>query len=156
MIDNPSAAIKKSKFKMFDDRNLIFCGLCFSSGFVLTNISFSLSSAPAVETIKSAEPLTSALVASLGGVDSITLPEMGCLLVLISGVLLSTLSKESSSSISLWAFGVVMLSNLSFSLRGLYQKRMPKFSSGAHLQFHLQRIGKLLLRNCDDACIITL
>ena len=92
MIDNPAAALKTSRGGLLDNRNLLLCGLCFSSGFVLTNMSFFLSSAPAVETVKSAEPITSALIATFGGVDTITLSESGCLALLIFGVLLSTVS----------------------------------------------------------------
>jgi len=126
--------------KVSYEKNLILCSLFFSAGFVLTNFSFNLTSAPAVETVKSGEPITSAIIATLGGVDSITIPEVGSLLVLIAGVLLST-SSGAAGEIGARTFGVVMLSNLSFSARGLYQKRMPKFASGAHLQYHMQRIG---------------
>lgn len=132
-------SIKDSKVSY--EKNLILCSLFFSAGFVLTNLSFNLTSAPAVETVKSGEPITSAIIATLGGVDSITIPEAGSLFVLITGVLLST-SSGASGEIGARTFGVVMLSNLAFSARGLYQKRMPKFASGAHLQYHMQQIGK--------------
>lgn len=97
LIDNPAAALKSTKSGWFDNRSLLLCGLFFSGGFVLTNMSFSISSAPVVETVKSAEPITSVLIATLGGVDSITLPESGCLAMLIFGVLLSTVSSTTNT-----------------------------------------------------------
>mmetsp|Transcript_14648 Transcript_14648/g.19114 ORF Transcript_14648/g.19114 Transcript_14648/m.19114 type:complete len:282 (-) Transcript_14648:765-1610(-) len=151
-IDLPAEDAKIASSRgLYENKNLVLCGIFFSSGFVLTNLSFSFSSAPVVETVKSAEPITSTFIAVLGKVDSITISEVGSLLLLMSGVSMSTVSND-SSTFDLTTFGVVMLSNLAFSMRGLYQKRMPKFSSTAHLQFHLQRIGKFIHLQLDIEC----
>jgi len=104
-IDLPAEDAKIASSRgLYENKNLVLCGIFFSSGFVLTNLSFSLSSAPVVETVKSAEPITSTLIAVLGKVDSITISEVGSLLLLMSGVSMSTVSND-SSTFDLTTFG---------------------------------------------------
>eukprot|EP00934_Nitzschia_sp_Nitz4_P002516 Nitzschia sp. Nitz4//scaffold49_size126201//147//2059//NITZ4_003625-RA/size126201-snap-gene-0.48-mRNA-1//1//CDS//3329553098//2506//frame0 len=121
---------------------LVQAGVCFSLGFFATNQGFGGASASFVETIKAAEPITSAILAVSYGLERLSGMEQGSLVGIVVGVLLSTLgnveSTSSSSSLSstsstatstpagswtsFYSCAWVMLSNLSFSFRGLFQK----------------------------------
>jgi drug/metabolite transporter (DMT)-like permease len=110
-------------------RFLILAGICFSLGFLTTNLAFGAASPAFVETIKAAEPITSAILAVTYGIEKLTGLEISSLGGIVTGVLISTLASSSStsssipsSSASLLAAIIVMTSNLCFSLRGLYQK----------------------------------
>lgn len=70
------------------NRLLALTSLSFAVGFLLTNISFSSSSAPFTETIKAAEPLSSALLAAFYRVEDITLGKGTSLLLIVAGVVL--------------------------------------------------------------------
>ena len=152
---------------------LVAAGVFFTLGFLATNLGFQASSASFVETIKAAEPLTSAGLAVGFGLESLTTMEWASLATLIIGVLASTLGNSSqshhshpSSSVtaattisfrdSLLSCGIVMASNLCFSLRGLYQKwyssqEQQKQSSAAsqpkaeELQVQMQQVGVWVL-----------
>ncbi|KAG7356653.1 triose-phosphate transporter family protein [Nitzschia inconspicua] len=109
---------------------LIQAGICFSMGFLATNLAFGVASPAFVETVKAAEPITSAILAVAWKIDTMTPLEVTGLAGIISGVVLSTLGGSSkgsgesdTSTLSMFmACGIVMTSNLCFSLRGLYQK----------------------------------
>ncbi|KAL3919647.1 MAG: hypothetical protein SGILL_003653 [Bacillariaceae sp.] len=112
---------------------LLKTSICFCLGFYTTNLAFRTASSPAfVETIKAAEPITSAILAVTWGIDTMTSLEVVGLAGIITGTLLSTSASSSSSShhsansqsmtALLMACGIVITSNLCFSLRGLYQK----------------------------------
>jgi drug/metabolite transporter (DMT)-like permease len=64
--------------------------LYFTFGFLATNYSFERSSASFVETVKAAEPITSAAVAVGWGIETLGSREVASLLAIVSGVLLST------------------------------------------------------------------
>lgn len=66
-------------------------GIYFAMGFLTTNLSFQRSAAAYVETIKAAEPITSAGIAVLWGIETLSPPEVTSLAAIVSGVLLSTL-----------------------------------------------------------------
>jgi solute carrier family 35 protein E1 len=130
--------------------------ICFSLGFLATNYGFAGSAASFVETVKAAEPLTSATVAAVYGIEIITLPQKVSLGAIIAGVLLSTLGHGGSStsqktlSESIIACAIVMTSNMFFSFRGLYQKLLRRHASAQvlddlNLQFRMQWLGVLLL-----------
>jgi drug/metabolite transporter (DMT)-like permease len=70
--------------------HLILAALYFTFGFLATNYCFERSSASFVETIKAAEPLTSAAVAVAWGIETLGSREVTSLLAIVSGVLLST------------------------------------------------------------------
>jgi drug/metabolite transporter (DMT)-like permease len=149
---------------------LVLAGACFALGFLATNCGFSGSSAAFVETIKAAEPITSAGLAVWWKIESLSQPEVASLASIVAGVLLSTLGnsnggddaadKLSASASTTSSTGVVMASlasclivmaaNLCFSFRGLYQKLFRK-SHPAHvvddlnLQYRMQQIGIGLL-----------
>jgi drug/metabolite transporter (DMT)-like permease len=137
-------------------RELFMAAICFSLGFLATNYGFAGSAASFVETIKAAEPLTSATVAAAHGIETITLQQQASLGTIVAGVLLSTLghggSSASSQSLyeSVLACFIVMASNLFFSFRGLYQKLFRRHATAQalddlNLQFRMQWIGVLLL-----------
>jgi hypothetical protein len=110
---------------------LLKAGICFSLGFYTTNLAFRTATSPAfVETVKAAEPITSATLAVAWGIDTMTPVEMTGLAGIIAGVLLSTSDSPRShhnastqtATALMMACGIIMTSNLCFSLRGLYQK----------------------------------
>jgi len=146
--DNPSwQSIVAAILSEYQPQQLFLAAMYFSCGFLATNYGFASTSASFVETIKAAEPITSATVAVLWGIEVLSHPEMGSLGVIVAGVLLSTLGNggeahpattgavldaetaaaavpmtSSNMSDSLRACLIVMASNLCFSFRGLYQK----------------------------------
>ena len=147
---------------------LLGAGFFFALGFLMTNYGFAGSSATFVETIKAAEPITSATVAVWNGIETLSQPEMASLLAIVCGVVLSTMGNTTapgqssgSSSItgtqsafaqSIQACIIVMIANLSFSFRGLYQKLFRATPEGStqvvddlNLQMRMQQIGVGLL-----------
>jgi len=131
-------------------------------GFLATNFGFLASSAAFVETVKAAEPITSAGVAVLWRIEILSSPEVFSLGSIVTGVLISTLAHGSSTASpdsvglslvqSLQSCMVVMTSNLCFSFRGLYQKLFraspegsPQAIDDMNLQLRMQQIGVLLL-----------
>lgn len=66
----------------------------FSLGFLTTNLSFQRSAASYVETIKAAEPITSAIVAVLWGIETLSSQEVSSLAAIVTGVLLSTVGNS--------------------------------------------------------------
>ena len=101
-------------------------------------MAFGIASPTYVETLKAAEPISSAIFAVCWGIEKLTLLEILGICGIISGVLIScqgtnhtasmvssvsTLEDDLSSNPSLlYATCIVVSSNLCFSLRGLYQK----------------------------------
>jgi hypothetical protein len=165
-----------------DDSNtalveIFYTGLFFALGFVMTNYSFEASSAPLVETIKAAEPITSAFVAVSYGVDTVGAQEGLSLCGIVAGVLVSTFGSSISStgtningsmlpteeavgaSSSLWqvfhSFAIIMISNLCFSFRGLHQKLLRQTREGDKvslndmaLQYRVQGISEFCVYIC--------
>ena len=134
---------------------LFLAASCFTFGFLATNFGFGASSASFVETIKAAEPLTSAGLAVGFGLEDLSDNEWVSLGCIVLGVVFSTLGNSRSATTtvttSLWqsilSCTIVMFSNLCFSLRGLYQKWFQskrKLSAGA-LQCVMQHLGVWLL-----------
>jgi drug/metabolite transporter (DMT)-like permease len=114
-------------------RYLVGTGIFFALGFLTTNMAFGAASPTYVETLKAAEPITSAIFAVLWGIEVLTFLEVLGLVGIVGGVLLSTTGSNHSASMaegagsSLFvATAIVMASNLCFSLRGLYQKLFRK------------------------------
>jgi drug/metabolite transporter (DMT)-like permease len=148
-------------------RYLVLTALCFALGFYATNRSFFASHASFVETIKAAEPITSASVAYLWGIEGLSIQEGFSLLTICAGVVISTVGNAlidttpktasfpqgniSTITDSFLSTGVVLLSNLCFSFRGLFQKLFRACPEGnlvllddVNLQLRVQQIGTLL------------
>jgi drug/metabolite transporter (DMT)-like permease len=138
--------------------SVLLAGVCFCLGFYTTNLGFQSSSAAFVETIKAAEPLTSASLAVLWGIEVLSREETLSLGAIVTGVLLSTIGGQQATGVNstIWqsvlACTIVMLSNLCFSFRGLYQKLLRATPEGnaqalddLNLQFRMQQIGVTLL-----------
>ena len=155
-----SSSISKSRQLLKNDRDLFRAGIYFSFGFLITNMSFRRGDAAFVETVKAAEPLTSAGTAVLFGIESLGLGEVVSLGGIVAGVVLSTLGHASRNSAGTMATQsisevaltslVVLMSNLCFSFRGLHQKlfrakpRCGKdFVDDVMLQFRMQLTGLL-------------
>lgn len=144
--------------------NLVLAGICFAMGFLATNSGFLASSAAFVETVKAAEPITSAAVAVMWRIETLSGPEVLSLGSIVTGVLISTLahgsakSADAESSVSasllqsLQSCVIVMIANLCFSFRGLYQKLFRASPEGSaqvfddlNLQLRMQQIGVMVL-----------
>ena len=140
---------------------LRWTAICFALGFLATNFAFSGSAASFVETVKAAEPITSATVAVVYGLETLTGPQQASLGTIVAGVLLATLGDSSSNSnndlsaghtlaATLLSSAIVMTSNLCFSFRGLYQKLLRRVASTQvlddwNLQYRMQCTGVWLL-----------
>lgn len=150
---------------------LLLSAIYFTIGFLLTNYGFSSGSAAFVETVKAAEPITSAATAVVWGIEQLVPEEVASLGGIIVGVVLSTLGhRGSGTSLSkgdelefelttpphsqslLTSSCIVLLANLCFSFRGLHQKLFRSTPHGKasdvddlNLQYRMQQIGCLLL-----------
>ena len=139
---------------------LLLSSVYFALGFLFTNYGFQSGSAAFVETIKAAEPITSASVAVAWGIERLGKEELFSLVGIVMGVLLSTFGQQTSkigvenqsTSSSLTSLMIVMISNVCFSFRGLHQKLFraspqgkPSSLNDLNLQFRMQQIGVLLL-----------
>jgi len=137
-------------------RELQWASICFALGFLATNFGFAGSAASFVETVKAAEPLTSATVAAVYGIETITLAQKASLGTIVAGVLLSTLGSGGGRyqaqplAAAILSSCIVMTSNLCFSFRGLYQKLFRKevpaeVLDDLNLQFRMQWTGVVML-----------
>ncbi|KAL7478830.1 hypothetical protein ACHAW6_004582 [Cyclotella cf. meneghiniana] len=142
------------------DIQLLLSAIYFTLGFLFTNYGFQSGSAAFVETIKAAEPITSASAAVAWGIERLDKNEFLSLAGIVVGVILSIMgqrgsqltAQESHSNSSVLKFFVVMVANLCFSFRGLHQKLFratPQGKASAfndlNLQFRMQQIGILVL-----------
>lgn len=142
--------------------SLVLCGVYFSLGFLATNFAFNASTPAFVETIKAAEPITSAAVAVWWGIEILGKEEVLSLGAIVAGVLLSTLGNQGGAkdnraatyniTDSLQAFLIVLVGNMCFSFRGLHQKLFRATAEGSasvvddlNLQFRMQQIGVAIL-----------
>lgn len=161
------ALAKPTNDKNHIHNQLLLAGIYFALGFLLTNFGFQSGSAAFVETVKAAEPFTSASVAVLWGIEILGKEEVASLTGIVGGVVLSTLGHRAkpaaadgggtgelvipSQSLKTKCI-IVMLSNLCFSFRGLHQKLFRSTPQGSsvliddlNLQFRMQQIGVLML-----------
>jgi drug/metabolite transporter (DMT)-like permease len=141
--------------------DLIMAGVYFTLGFLTTNLSFQRSNTAYVETIKAAEPISSAAIAVLWGIETLSPPEVSSLAAIVAGVLLSTMGNSTAQAQtgsamtmaeSIKSCLVVLASNFCFSFRGLHQKLFRASSQGGaaliddlNLQFRMQQIGVYVL-----------
>lgn len=145
---------------------LFLAAIYFALGFLITNYGFQSGSAAFVETVKAAEPITSATTAVAWGIERLGGEEVGSLVGIVVGVILSTLGNSGSGSgnsnlpVENLHSGnslvvncvIVMLANLCFSFRGLHQKLFratpqgkPSVMDDLNLQYRMQQIGVLLI-----------
>lgn len=124
----------------------------YTGGFMLTNVAFSLASAPFVETVKSSEPITTVILALLLLGEKESLRSLLCLLPVIGGVALASMSGSDSVGFAWPAFLVVQACNLGFSGRAVFVKQLKqKFPSAGvatndlQLFFHVHRLGLCIL-----------
>jgi hypothetical protein len=119
------------------NRDFLLVGLFNAFDFLLSNSAFHASAASFVETIKASEPITTTVVALAWQVDRLELAESACLVLLITGVLLSTVGNAGAAMTTTTTDGeavmalghsartaaTVMTANLCFAFRALSQKR---------------------------------
>ena len=111
-----------------------------------------------METIKAAEPITSAGTAVAWGIETLSSSEVMSLAVVVLGVIMSTLGNghgdKGSATLTdnIRACAIVMTANLCFSFRGLHQKMFRATSIGnanliddMNLQYRMQQIGVYIL-----------
>ena len=153
-----SHTCRSSFLSSFPTKDLVLAGAFFCFGFLATNYSFQKSSAAFVETIKAAEPITSAGTAVAWGIETLSSSEVMSLAVVVLGVLMSTLGNghgdKGSATLTdnIRACAIVMTANLCFSFRGLHQKMFRATSIGnanliddMNLQYRMQQIGVYIL-----------
>mmetsp|Transcript_26016 Transcript_26016/g.51812 ORF Transcript_26016/g.51812 Transcript_26016/m.51812 type:complete len:655 (+) Transcript_26016:27-1991(+) len=145
---------------------LFLAAIYFALGFLITNYGFQSGSAAFVETVKAAEPITSATTAVAWGIERLGREEVGSLVGIVVGVILSTLGnsgggsgnnnvpveKSHSGNSLVVNCVIVMLANICFSFRGLHQKLFratpqgkPSVVDDLNLQYRMQQIGVLML-----------
>mmetsp|Transcript_22920 Transcript_22920/g.45694 ORF Transcript_22920/g.45694 Transcript_22920/m.45694 type:complete len:397 (+) Transcript_22920:52-1242(+) len=115
-------------------QKLSICAFFYSTGFLLTSVSFFASSASFTETIKAAEPLTSSAVAFIYKLDIVPFNEMASLLLIVMGVVLTTKGAHSGNGVPaaaktqdvLLSTVITLSANLCFSFRGAYQTMLKK------------------------------
>jgi drug/metabolite transporter (DMT)-like permease len=136
--------------------DFVLAGL-FNALDVLASVTcFSLSSASFVETIKASEPLTTTAMALFFGIDTLSGLEAVCIVVLVSGVFLSTMANASGSDHqgqadfhhSVKTTLVAMTANICFALRAKSQKMFRTYPEGKKLDdenllMRMQQIGAL-------------
>lgn len=142
----------------------VLVGVFNAFDFLCSNFAFSMSAAHFVETIKASDPITTATIAVLGKVDRLNVAEGGSLLILVVGVILSTLGNASedtgggSSTVeashaklmeSVETASLVLLANVCFGLRALSQKRYRLSTNyqldDTNLLFRMMQIGATFL-----------
>jgi len=143
--------IRPSKYTVHMPNQLFLTSIFCVGGYLLTNIGFKSGSAAFVETVKAAEPFTSASIAVLWNIERLGCGEVTSLIGIVLGVVFSTLgygSVNSTYSEAIHICIIVMSANLCFSFRGLHQKLFrstPQGIDDLNLQFRMNQIGVILL-----------
>ena len=121
----------------------------YTSGFLFTNLAFSVASAPFVETVKASEPITTVILAIVLLGEWETAQTYAALVPIVAGVAAAT---SSDSSFSATAMVVVLASNFCFSARSVFAKqlkreapRAPSSTDPVVLFYHISRLGLVLL-----------
>ncbi|KAL7563012.1 hypothetical protein ACA910_013534 [Epithemia clementina (nom. ined.)] len=169
-----AAAAAKQSILSFSNIDLVLTGIFNSLDILASNTAFYASAASFVETVKASEPITTTVVALFWRIDQLRPKEALALLVLISGVFLSTYDNaqtepnSSSSSTTTAAMDeqeqeakaalelsirtalTVMVANLCFAFRALCQKRYRANTdllqlNDVNLLFRLQQMGAMVL-----------
>ena len=147
--------------------DFLLAGLFNGLDFMSSNAAFSRSAASFVETIKSSDPITTTAVALAWNVDRLAGAESMGLFLLIVGVLLSTYgnaqSQHTASSSSMEDHSlaesvegtmIVIIANLCFAFRAMFQKRYQSLAAAdkqqpqlddTNLLCRMQQTGALAL-----------
>lgn len=129
---------------------LIVVAVCYTAGFLLTNIAFSLGNPSSVETIKASEPVSSVLLGQLFYPESVSFLTYVSLVPIIFGVGMSCIGD--SASFPFWCSLFALLSNLGFSGRAVAAKVLQKEHAA-----HGESADELLMFaqiSCIGVCII--
>jgi solute carrier family 35 protein E1 len=123
--------------------------VAYTSGFLFTNLAFSIASAPFVETVKASEPITTVILAILLLGERERAMTYGALVPIVVGVAAAT---SSDSSFSATAMAAVLASNFCFSARSVFAKQLkreaphaPSSTDPVVLFYHISRLGLVLL-----------
>lgn len=119
----------------------------YAFGFLTTNLAFALATPSFVETIKAGEPVTTALLAAALLGERERAATYGALAPIVVGIATAT-GADAQGAIFSFATLVVLFSNLCFSFRAVFVKRLkrvhPQSSSGRSavvLFYHVSRYG---------------
>jgi drug/metabolite transporter (DMT)-like permease len=118
------SALASSLFWCSDKRYpyiLYQIAVSYTCGFLFTNMAFSVVTTSFAETVKSAEPLSSVVLAYVVLREVESLPTYLCLLPICLGVAISCLHDD---SFNLLGFACAAASNVCFSMRAVYAKRL--------------------------------
>mmetsp|Transcript_26569 Transcript_26569/g.106391 ORF Transcript_26569/g.106391 Transcript_26569/m.106391 type:complete len:364 (+) Transcript_26569:296-1387(+) len=120
----------------------------YSAGFALTNVAFAMASAPFVETVKAAEPVSTALLAIALLGERERAATYAALVPIVLGVAAATGGGGSGDSLFSLAALTVVASNLCFSLRAVFAKALKAQHPGSAaarsaiaLFYHVSRYG---------------
>mmetsp|Transcript_27789 Transcript_27789/g.50756 ORF Transcript_27789/g.50756 Transcript_27789/m.50756 type:complete len:347 (+) Transcript_27789:64-1104(+) len=121
----------------------------YAMGFILTNVSISLMNASLAETIKSAEPISSVVLAALYTTEGWpSIHKLISLVPIVLGVALASFADATFVTLGLVA---AVGSNFCFSARAMYAKKIAEQSNPAHCMDDLH----LFCYVCSIGSIIT-
>ena len=116
--------------------DFLLAGLFNALDFLASNSAFKSSNASFVEAVKSSDPITTTAVALAWNVDHLTGAESVGLSLLIVGVLLTTFGNSESPAEapslgkSIVGMTTVLIANMCFAFRAMFQKRYRTLASG--------------------------
>jgi len=125
----------------------------YTFGFVTTNVSFSLASAAAVETVKAAEPLSTVLLGLLLLGESYSAPTYLSLLPICGGVALSCYNNQ--ATLSFLGFCIIVASNICFSARAVFTKSLNSIKQQQQQQQQQGSVASLSLSSTGSAGAVT-
>ena len=106
----------KTEFQM-----VVLISFCYTLGFILTNMAFSLANANSVETIKAAEPISSVILGQIFCPEYASWFTYASLLPIWFGV---SMACYGDSAFPLWGVVFAMASNIGFSGRAVATKKL--------------------------------
>jgi solute carrier family 35, member E1 len=125
---------------------VVLISVCYTLGFILTNVAFSLANANSVETVKAAEPISSVILGQIFCPEYASWLTYASLLPIWFGV---SMACYGDSSFPLWGVVFAMGSNIGFSGRAVATKKLFALSSNkpdeTMLFGQISIIGLLLL-----------
>lgn len=157
--DDPRESVKEKMGHIWiNHSDFLLAGLFNGLDFLASNTAFCRSAASFVETIKSSDPITTTAIALAWNVDRLARPEAVALSLLIVGMLFSTVANseislqqhpisdspqdddETPLQESIHDATIVMVANLCFAFRAMFQKRYRLVA------------GKNQLNDCNLLC----
>ena len=140
---------KRDSWKQMHKTNkliIAYISVAYTAGFIFTNIAFSISKTSFVETVKSAEPLSSVFLGYIFFHDELSKATLACLCIICFGVALACMGE---TQFQMAGFLFAVLSNLCFSLRSvytkLYFKSFPNTLDEVVLFYYISAIGAVIL-----------